>query len=153
MLVQRNFWPWLLWTVIPVSLALALLLFVCALILGALHPPGEILVGVITGLAQLLLGVGVASLLALGMYVYLAWLEKATLQEVLLRRVQLRQRLWEDQGSQAGAPDSTSLRIPESHAISRLVCKDREPSPVRRVRRRHTCGYPRIGIRRCRRIP
>ncbi len=69
MFVQRSFWPWLLWTVIRVSLALALLLFVCALTLGALHPPGEILVGVIAGLAQLLLGVGVASLLALGMYV------------------------------------------------------------------------------------
>ena len=146
MLVQRSFWPRLLWTVSSISLALALLLFVCALTLATLHPSSEILAGVIAGLAQLLLGVGVVSLLAFSVFVYLAWLEKAILEEMLLRRAQLRQQLWEDQVSQASAPDSTPLSTPESHGISRRVCKDGGPSLVRRVRRRRTCGYRRAAI-------
>ncbi len=152
MLVQRSFWPRLLWTVSRISLALALLFFVCALTLATLHPRAEILVGVIAGLVLLLLGVGGACLLALSVFVYLAWLEKAALQEMLWR-AQLRHQLWEDQVSQASAPGSTSLRIPETSGISRLVCQDGGPSPVRRVRRRRTCGYRRAGIRRCSRIP
>ena len=149
MLVQRSFWPRLLWTVSRISLALALLLFVCALTLATLHPQAEILVGALAGLAQLLLGVGVVSLLAVSVFAYLAWLEKAVLQEMLLRRAQIRQQLWEDQVSQASTPDSTSLSTHESHGISRMLCKDGGPSLVRR---RRTCGYRRAGIRRCSRI-